>query len=430
MPEKRPLWTLPAGVLLVCASTNGLAMEADSEKSTEAVKQYNAVPLEGGDSVTDDLAQDAIPVGSWLRSDILQDALSPWFEAKKSLKKNYGLNVQLSYQALYQQVDVEDIDTDDAAAGRAEFQGVWTLFDRNGPNKGSLSFRFEDRHTLDSEIPPTSLFREIGSIVPTATGFSDFGGAWTELAWRQTAMGGRLKLIGGKISAISWYNAHALSGAKKGFVNPSLQSSLSKPLPGRGLGAGGAFMVSPGFVVVAGAHDANAKSAENPFDSIEEEEYYSSVEFRWLPNSIENARWDKVQVQLWHQDAKEKAGVQSGKGMTFLVSKLLDDRWMPYVLGGISDGDASTFEQDFVAGLGVGFNSKAGAARDVLGVAVGWGNPSNELLREQYSSEVFYRFPLIRNFTITPSLQYIVNPALNPDEDDVVVAGIRMRANI
>ena len=100
---------------------------------------------------------------------------------------------------------------------------------------------------------------------------------------------------------------------------------------------------------------------------------------------------------------------------------------MPFVLGGVSDGDASIFDADLVTGVGMGFQRTHGTARNVLAFAVGWGRPSDEVLQEQYTAEVFYRFPLVENLVITPSAQLIINPAKNPNEDKVWVLGVRIR---
>ena len=100
---------------------------------------------------------------------------------------------------------------------------------------------------------------------------------------------------------------------------------------------------------------------------------------------------------------------------------------MPFVLGGVSDGDATLFEADVVGGLGFAFNTKHRVARDVLAFAVGWGKPSSPALREQFTSEVFYRLQLVEHLAITPSAQLIVNPAANPDRTEVWVLGLRAR---
>ncbi len=69
----------------------------------------------------------------------------------------------------------------------------------------------------------------------------------------------------------------------------------------------------------------------------------------------------------------------------------------------------------------------ANAPSDLFGIGVGWARPTSPLLREQYTAEVFYRFHVTPNFAVTPDLQYIKDPALNPTENDLWVVGLRAR---
>ena len=64
--------------------------------------------------------------------------------------------------------------------------------------------------------------------------------------------------------------------------------------------------------------------------------------------------------------------------------------------------------------------------RDLAGVGLSWGSPSGADQGDQWTAEVFYR-KQFRNFAITPSVQVIVDPAGNPDEDALVIGGLRGR---
>ena len=48
-------------------------------------------------------------------------------------------------------------------------------------------------------------------------------------------------------------------------------------------------------------------------------------------------------------------------------------------------------------------------------------------LDDQYSVELFYRLQLSQNFAITPDVQVIMEPALDPGEDVLGVFGMRAR---
>jgi hypothetical protein len=389
---------------------------------------YSQEPtLEGGDGVTPEIAEDDINTGGLIESRPLKKAIQPWYNFKKRLNDTFGLQLGFSYQGLYQSANQTLTGLNQAAAVRGQIQGAWTLLGRNSKNPGKLTFRLENRNTVNQEIPPSKLAFQFGSLTNSGTGFSDFGSALTELAWRQTLFDGRFKFITGKISAISWYNTHALSSSMRGFQNTGLQSSLSKPAPGRGLGFGIGIQPTSHIVAVAGIHDANAKTTDNPFNTIGEAEFFYSAEIRYYPTSPDRWKWDTLKLQLWHQDERVESGIPASTGVTFQASRLFNDRWYPFVLGGISDGNASIFRADLVAGLGVAIDTKNRAARDAIGVALGWGTPSNSFLRDQYTAELFYRAQLTEAFAVTPSVQFFHNPAANPTEDQAVVLGLRSR---
>jgi hypothetical protein len=370
-------------------------------------------PLEEGDSVVQDLYQDDLHVDSILKVPGLDGVLDPWWDFKKKLREKYGLKLQIDYQSLRQWVD-DSPGEDRAYAGRVDLKGEWTALGRNTRNTSVITFRMEYRDTLGTEIPPQDLGFEFGSGALTGTAFSDFQFQFQELAWRQTLFDSKWQFIFGKISASAWYAGHALSSPKRGFQNSAMYTSVAKPTPGRGLGFVSAVRLGKQWGLVMGIHDANARSENNVFDTIGEGEFYYSAEFRWAMTTQERRRHDQFRFQVWHQDERTERGIPSSQGITFTFSRLLKDRFMPFVVGGLSNGEATQNNADLTVGLGIGFDTKHRAARDVLGIGFSWDRPSNPSFRDQYTAELFYRFQLLQNIAFTPSLQYIKDPSFAP----------------
>jgi len=385
-----------------------------------------APPLEGGDSVVNDLYQDDINVGSVFKIKALDGVLDPWWNTKKMIKDKVGLKLQVSYQSLREWSDQDEGETY-AAAGRFEFQGSWTVLGRKTKHPSVITFGMDYRDTLGTDIPPSQLGGQFGSAGLVGTGFSAYDFQFRELAWRQTMYGGRWKFGGGKISAVSWYNGYALSSPKRGFQNSALLASNTRPFPGRGFGAVTGNRIGQKWAIVAGVHDANAQSANNPFETIDQWEFFYSAEFRFFPTTYDRHKWDQVRLQLWYQDEREEAGIPQAQGATFVVSRLFQDRFMPFLYGGKSDGNASQMQTDLGGGIGIGFKTRHRAAQDVLGIGVNWGDPSNPNNNEQVTSEIFYRFQLLQNVAFTPSAQYIHDPLTGEPGEDVWVFGFRWR---
>jgi len=80
--------------------------------------------------------------------------------------------------------------------------------------------------------------------------------------------------------------------------------------------------------------------------------------------------------------------------------------------------------------VNIGITYYLASRADQWGAGIAWGDPSDDTLRDQTTTELFYRIQLTQGLAVTPSLQWIIDPALNPEEDDLWVIGIRVRVNM
>ena len=67
---------------------------------------------------------------------------------------------------------------------------------------------------------------------------------------------------------------------------------------------------------------------------------------------------------------------------------------------------------------------------DALGLAVNWGDPPDGSLRDQTTAEFFYRLQFATNLAVTPSVQMLLHPSLNPERTTSWVLGIRTRVTM
>ena len=95
--------------------------------------------------------------------------------------------------------------------------------------------------------------------------------------------------------------------------------------------------------------------------------------------------------------------------------------------GGYADDGGSLMQKSLSIGLGYQWDP----GKDLLGVGLNWGEPNESTLvpglDDQYTVEVFYRVQFTERFAITPDVEYLKNPALNPDADSIWVFGLRVR---
>jgi porin len=76
--------------------------------------------------------------------------------------------------------------------------------------------------------------------------------------------------------------------------------------------------------------------------------------------------------------------------------------------------------------IGAGLTFKV-FGRVRLGIATSWGSPPDKSLRNQITTEAFYRVQVTQNLTLTPSLQLTYKPSLTLDTKWLFVPGLRMR---
>jgi porin len=97
---------------------------------------------------------------------------------------------------------------------------------------------------------------------------------------------------------------------------------------------------------------------------------------------------------------------------------------MPFLRAGYADDGGSLLELSVSTGIAWQPNKD-----DLVGIAANWGRPNASSfgpgLDDQYGLEVFYRAQITENLRLTPSIQLLANPALNPGEDLVAVFGMR-----
>ena len=117
----------------------------------------------------------------------------------------------------------------------------------------------------------------------------------------------------------------------------------------------------------------------------------------------------------------------AGWGMAVSGTYLIQDKLMPFIRGGFAVDGGTLLQKS--ANAGFGYQAKAGGS--LLGFAMAWGQPNESTfgpdLKNQGTLEAFYRLQISSRFDITPDLQFLINPALNPDASSIFMWGIRSR---
>ena len=366
----------------------------------------------GPTSVAEELEEDRI--------DLERSSLDRWNAWKDSVYDRYGLKFSIENNSLVQGLSSSAIDDDFFAGGNARFFGSWTLLGKDTDNHGSLVFRVDNRHAY-TDFDPQGGSIAAGSALPTGSLFSGREWGVVNLQWSQSILDGNGGFVFGLTPADDYFHAYGMANPLTAFSNLAFSIGAEVAIPDTGLGIAGGTMLGENWYWKAGVHDANGSSSDPNLDVIGDWELYKNLELGWTP-SKGKLYLKNFHVGAWHADERTEAGVPDSWGVVANASWYFEEsRVMPFIRGGWSDGEAALLDGQVSAGIGKQFRE-----RDLAGLGVSWGSPSASGLRDQWTGELFYRLQF-GNIAITPSVQLIADPALNPDEDSMIVGGVRAR---
>lgn len=419
-----PKCALARGVLawlLLLAGLPGTAWSGEEPHDTGSIRN----PASVGEEIDaiDTPRQPRVPMAG------LDSVVQPWYDLKSKLATNYGVRFGLAWTPLYQVATDSLDDRNQAAGGIFELLGHWTLVDRKGNHPGTIGLRVENRHRLGTGIAPQSLGAAIGTDTPTALGYGEFDLALAELYYEQEIVKERFAVRVGKTLPFGIYDFFLFKNPRRDFLNANFALNPSIAWPQFGLGAATEVRPREDLYLLAGVHDANGNPTRAGFDTfVEDREFFVVGEVGWDPGYLadetKNPMAPDVHATFWHTDARSEAGRPEGWGASFTAQKPFGSV-VPFARYGYSDGGAALLEHLVMAG--VTWVEAFGYQQDALGLAISYGKPSTDGVRDQYTSELYYRMQLTRRLAVTPSLQLIVNPSANPDQDLLAVFGLRAR---
>lgn len=377
-------------------------------------------------SSAEDFIGGTTSVGSQLQLDDQvagEPLLEPWHVFKSELKERAGFDFSIDYATLYQVASDSLTGNDDAFSGVFRFYGKWELLGRGSKNTGSLVWKVENREKLGGDVVPGALGGNLGYLGVVGASFTDAGWFMAPLYWEQFLADGRVGLVAGRIDSLDFVDISGYTGQWRRFQNGSLLVNSTIPYPDVGLGAGAGGKIGDDWVLGATIHDANG--AVNEFDFlVDGAEFFKQAYLSWSPDR--SRRLDRaVHLTVWHADERTERGIDDGWGVGVSANWLFDNGLMPFVRLGLAEGEAARADGTVVLGALYRPANEIGE----LGLAFGWESLSDDSLGDQKALEAFFRWDVNRNFSLTPSLQVLIDPALNPSDDIVLVGGVRARFN-
>ncbi len=387
--------------------------------ATEETSPKRDLGFAGPAATTSQLAEDSAEKIPAFRLPWIGEQTQPWFDFKTKLNEEHGFQLGAAYTILYQ----EALGEDSAGSGILRINGAWELLNRGSENSGTLVFSIDHRHRYN-DLAPADLGFATGYLGIPGTLFSNAGLLLGDLNWQQALNDGQSGLIIGRYDPNDFFDVLGYANPWTAFQNLAVLFNASIALPDWSTGIGGGHWFTDQWYLKAAVNDVNGVANEvNFFEDFGE--LYTTAEVGWSP-SREQRYLSNIHLTAWHADERDEAGVDESEGITIGANWTVDETWMGFLKAGWSDGTAPLYNESLTAGL----IYHVAARSDLAGLAVNWGSPADNTLRDQTTSELFYRLQLAQNLAITPSIQLVVDPALNPDEDQLWIAGLRIRLTL
>lgn len=420
-------FTLSIAVILAACARLAVAddqIDEDIAQDADEATSSTRLVWGGPNSVEGQLEELGWTTEPAFRFPVIYDAFEPWRDWKQNLSTNNGIDLNGHYTSLYQSLSDSLTDEDEASGGVLRLVGRWTLVGRGETDYGALQVMLDHRHAI-GDISPADLANQAGYVGITGTGYSDADLVVADLNWRQAFNGARTGFLAGRFDPNDFMNIQGYESLWTGFSNVAILLDASIALPDAGWGIAAGQRLGEQWYVNLGFNDANGRIDDNLefFDG--GAEFFKYAEFGWTASR--DQRYARhANVMVWHVDDRDDLGIDSARGIVFGGIWTFADDIRSFLKLGISDGDAPIYNKSATIGLIKDFTARS----DSIGVAVNWGEPPDGSLREQTTAEIYWRYQFARNLFFMPSVQLLINPALNPDKDKVWVFGLRFRFTI
>jgi hypothetical protein len=407
------------------------------------------------------------------RESVISGTLMPgkYFDWKTKLYEKTGLKLGISYSAMFlgvpQSQAIADSVANSGIGGIFLIEASWR-FNRGKDYEGGISATLDWRHALgNNNSMPGTLVKEVGSGIGVDNAFFPWDPYTSSLFWQQHLKKDRFWFRIGQTNPMVMMDFFRYKDPRVSFtstVNTGHLTSIPVHPSSFGIGFNWHPIKGSKDLYVAGAlNDINVEIGELDWGSLfKYGEIYTALEIgkNWRRSPGD---FDHLHIMFFYSDKKSTAGIKIGDqfipfptsaGWGFKVAG--EKQWNKLVAfanytyntaGGGALNILTNMQHSITAGIG--YNSPANI-RGELGFMVNLSsllearrnmvnNPQNisEVLLSQvvagardvpqFSSEIYWRILLMKQWWVTPGVQAFVNPTFNTRTDFIVAPSIKAR---
>jgi porin len=377
-----------------------------------------AAPLRAQDPPTDEPEQDYL--SRWWHEEreerwtITRDLMA----ARDLTVDLGGFYFQFGLTATFQYADSSLTDRDTLLDFTYDFSGAWRVFGDRETTEGALSWWVRGGRPLGA-AQDADFGRTLGSVYDINANSENNLFQVQELYWAEY-FGDRLVIVAGRLDPSFLYDFNMVANNQwEQFLADPLVNSPGVPFPEPGFGLDVRLELDGFGWIQGGIHQADGR--ENSLVGPSLDELFVAVEPTFAPQ-IDGLGQGHYRLLVYHQQTQGR----SGFGFSFNFDQEIGGGFMPFAR--VSVGDEAITPFKVFASAGLGWKKAFGRSQDMCGAGYVWGDPSDPALRDEHLVEVFYRFAVNNYLAVTPDIQFLINPGRNPQDDLIVVLGLRLMA--
>ncbi len=294
------------------------------------------------------------------------------------------------------------------AAGDLDFLSSWTLIGRNTKDTGRLVATVEYRYRM-GDRPPSSVGRDIGTLIPPTNAFNDRGWVVRDAYWIQRLMDARVRILIGRADPSDYVGSYWLQNVNNSFVNRHFSANPAVPFPGHGPMLGVSLRPVDMCYLTGGVSNAYSQTIRNEVDTLFNEwDLFSFGEVGLTPR-IRGLGAGRYSFGMWHMDSRNLSGLPSDFGLTAIADQNFGKNLQAFARYAYSDGALTNVRH--LAQAGLGLSGLLGRRDDLTGLAFSLAVARNPSAGNETVLEAFHRFQITRFGQLSFGLQLIANPA-------------------
>ncbi|MEM1451806.1 MAG: hypothetical protein AAF726_16050 [Planctomycetota bacterium] len=375
-----------------------------------------------------------------------------YFQWKEKLYADYGIKLAFNLTLIGQLASdvlpqdwLTGGDTNRAASGIGlVLEGKWEAINRGEDYQGSLTAAVDWRQAFGGTSVPAFFLQDTGSIWTTDLTVIEWDPWLSTFYWEQWFTKNRFVARVGTQAAVQIFDFFRFKDGRSSFSNSEFWFPIaSTPLPGPGLGA--SFELWPKkdspLYVVGTVNDLNFEVGKSFAwdEAFRRGEFFYGLEvgYNWgtFPTNF-----DHLHAQIFYADEASTlpAGLPSKSGAGFKIrgSKQWDRvvGFASYTNNNAQGGPFGITLLENAATAGVAYLRPLDI-RGEISIGANWGQPFSSFagaapvfqgLKDQYGIETYWKLLLTPDVWITPGIQLVFDPALNPDVSTLAIGTVKL----